>query len=250
MKVSFFGGSNSFFISDIEIVASKKRAIYYGLSTIGYIIGNVLLPFAAWGIPYWRNFLRVVYTPAFLFFSFIYLLDESPRWLLTRGKKEEAIKILEKIADENKIKLDKDMLDKLPCGENYIKIGFLTLLKMTFKSRTLLKRCMICLVWWVASTFVNYGTLINVVSIPGDKYVNFALISMIELPGSFILIYVLTKYKRRNPLIGSFFAGAVFCIAQPFLPQGMFNFNLFVLCILYLSYLFNTLIFILGILIF
>lgn len=194
--------------------------MYYGLSTIGYIIGNVLLPFVAWGVPYWRTLLQVVYAPAFLFFSFIFLIDESPRWLLIKGQKEDAILILEKIAKANKIKLDRDMLDKLPCGEKDKKIGFFTLLKMTFSSRTLLKRCLICLVWWVASTFVNYGTFINAVTIPGDKYVNFALISIIELPASFILIYVLAKFKRRNPLMISFFAGALFCIVQPFFPLG------------------------------
>lgn len=210
--------------TDIEIVATKKRVIYYNLCAIGYVMGSVLLPLAAWSVPYWRNYLRAIYAPALLFFFYTYLIDESPRWLLTKGKRDEAVAIVQKVADENKVKLDHGALDKLLAVEREEKgVDLVSLLKMTFGSQALLKRFLICIVWWTTSTFVGYGLMINAVSLQGNKYVNYALVSIIDLPGNFLIMYILTNYKRRNPLIVSFFCGAILCFVQPFLPNSKYE---------------------------
>lgn len=194
--------------------------IYHFLCNIGAFVGGVLLPLTAWGVSYWRNLLRVIYSPAFLFSTYYFLIDESPRWLLTKGKKDKAIAILEKMGHKNKVKLDKNALDKLLAEDKDNNIGFVSLLKMTFQSSILLKRCMVCVIWWTSSTFVYHGMMINSVSLQGNKYINFGLTQLVLLAGSFMIMFVLHNYKRRNPLICSFFAGALLCFVQPFLPTG------------------------------
>lgn len=199
---------------------------FYVLCSIGYCLGSIILPFAAWAVPYWRNFLRVIYAPALLFFFYIFLIDESPRWLLIKGRKEKAIDILKKAADKNKIDLDNDTLQNLHCEEDK-RIGFFELLKITFKSKTMLKRCFVCIVWWTTCTFVNYGLLINSVSLRGNKYLNFAIMSSIDIPVLFIVMYVMMHYKRKISLITTFMLGAVLCLVQPFTPTS--KYHLFIL---------------------
>ncbi|KAG6447798.1 hypothetical protein O3G_MSEX005178 [Manduca sexta] len=206
------------FVLSIEFVATKKRVPYSILCGLGYCLGGVLLPLAAWGIGYWRNVLRVIYAPALLFLLYIYVIDESPRWLLTKGKKEKAIEILQKAADKNKLEINKGVLENLYCEEDK-GIGFINLLKITFGSRTLLCRCLICIVWWSSSTFVNYGMMINSVSLQGNKYINYALLSLVDVPACFIVMYILIYFKRKIPLILSFILGAILCLVQPFLPD-------------------------------
>ncbi|XP_063823885.1 solute carrier family 22 member 3-like [Ostrinia nubilalis] len=208
------------FILTIEIVPTKKRALFYILCCFGYTLGGILLPAAAWLVPYWRNFLRVIYSPALFFFLYLYFMDESPRWLLTKGKKDEAVAILQKAANMNKIKLEKSTLEKITCEETK-GISFLNLLKITFSSKTLTKRCLICIVWWTTSTFVNFGMTINSVSLQGNKYINYMIVQGVDVIGNLMIIYVLKHFKRKMPLIASFMIGAVLCVSQPFVPTSL-----------------------------
>ncbi|KAL0839253.1 hypothetical protein ABMA28_016015 [Loxostege sticticalis] len=208
------------FILTIEIVSTNKRALFYVLCSFGYTFGGIMLPSAAWLVPYWRTFLRVIYSPALFFFLYLYFIDESPRWLLTKGKKDQAVAILQKAAKMNKMDIDKGTLEKLTCEETK-DISFMQLLKITFSSKTLTKRCLICIVWWTTSTFVNFGMTINSVSLQGNKYINYMLISVVDIPGNFVIIYILNHYKRKLPLIATFVAGAALCLSQPFVPKSL-----------------------------
>lgn len=174
----------------------------------------------AWLLPYWRNYLRVLYSPALLFFFYFFLIDESPRWLLSKGKKSQAIKVIENMAKKNKVKMEENELENLVCeADKKEDIKFLAVLKNTLSSRTLIQRFLVCIVWWMTSTFVNYGMSITSVLLEGDKYVNYALVAVTEVPGNFLAMYVLMNYRRKYPLIASFFIAGLFCIGQPFLPN-------------------------------
>lgn len=189
------------------------------LCGIGYCVGGVLKALVAWLVPDWRNYLRALYAPALLFFFYIYAIDESPRWLLIKGKKEKAVAIIDKISKKNKVKVDQRVLDNLVSDtdkEENVKFG--KVLKSTFTSTALFKRFIVCVIWWTTSTFVNYGMTITSVSLEGNKYLNYALVTIAELPGCFIAMYVLMKFKRKFPLIASFLLAGLFCMGQPFLP--------------------------------
>ncbi|XP_068627759.1 solute carrier family 22 member 1-like [Battus philenor] len=204
----------------MEIVSTKQRLKFILMCTIGYTFGGFALAIAAGSIPYWRTLLQAIYTPALLFYFYKYFLDESPRWLLIQGRKEDAVKILERAAKENRVKLDKNINEKLSCDTEESG-DFLKIIKITFKSKTLCVRFFVCLIWWTASTFVHYGLTINSVSLQGNKYVNFALISVFDLPGLFVITLILIYCKRKVPLIFCFFAAATLCFTQPFLPKGL-----------------------------
>lgn len=213
--------SNFFLFTDVEIVTTTKRVPYYMLCGIGYCVGGILKAMIAWLVPDWRNFLRAIYAPALLFFLYIYVIDESPRWLLIKGKKDKAIAVIDKISKKNNVKVDQKMLDNLVCDtDKEENVEFGKVLKSTFTSSALFKRFIVCVIWWMTSTFVNYGMTITSVSLEGNKYLNYALVTITELPGCFIAWYVLMKYRRKLPLIASFFLAGVFCVGQPFLPTS------------------------------
>ncbi|MFC2090051.1 sugar porter family MFS transporter [Bacteroidota bacterium] len=52
----------------------------------------------------WRWMLSLEAIPAILYFSFLFLVPESPRWLAAKGEGEKAVKILSKFEDEQKVK--------------------------------------------------------------------------------------------------------------------------------------------------
>ncbi|XP_037967675.2 organic cation/carnitine transporter 4 isoform X2 [Plutella xylostella] len=130
------------FMLAVEIVSVRDRAKYYMVTQLGFQIGNFMLVLVAWLFPYYRTLLRVIYAPLLLFILYAYFIDESPRWLLTKEKKKEAVSILEKAAKKNNIILDKSWLENLTCEkeDKSGQIGYLALLKTTFSSKVLLQR--------------------------------------------------------------------------------------------------------------
>ncbi len=85
-----------------EIAPAKERgrlvALYQFSIVFGVLIAflsNYLLRDA--GVNAWRWMLGVETVPAFVYCLVIFLVPKSPRWLLTRGLKEEAMGVLKRI---------------------------------------------------------------------------------------------------------------------------------------------------------
>ncbi|CAB3251276.1 unnamed protein product [Arctia plantaginis] len=211
------------FMLSIEIVEKKRVVLFQMILLNCYTCGLIVMPFIAYMVPYWRSFLRVIYAPTLLILAYAFFLDESIRWLYSKGKKDRAVKLIQKIAKRNNVELDKRQLDRLDYFDEETKRGQvsdrLVLLK-TFKSKIMMKRFVICMVWWFTITLINYGMMISSVLIAGNKYVNFALLMLMDIPSNVFYWLVLSKYKRKLPLLMAFFVGGVFCISQPFVPKA------------------------------
>jgi len=52
----------------------------------------------------WRWMLGVISIPSIIFFGLIFFIPDSPRWLVLKGKKEEAKSVLQKIRSKNPLK--------------------------------------------------------------------------------------------------------------------------------------------------
>ncbi|KAI8432142.1 hypothetical protein MSG28_004620 [Choristoneura fumiferana] len=203
----------------IELVATKSRVKYTTACKIGLSIGGIIFPLMYWLISYWRTFLKTLYAPPLLFICAIYYLDESPRWLLSKGNTEAAVKIIDNASKMNKIEI-KENLAMLSYEED-ASLDFKTVLVATLKSRTLLKTFFACVTWWITSTFVSHGLSINSVFLKGNKFINYALASVVEIPGNIFAAYLMDKFNRKLPLIFSFVACAVLCAVQPFIPNDL-----------------------------
>lgn len=109
-----------------------------------YTGGLLLMPFLAWMFPYWRHFLRIIYAPTLIIVTYSFFLDESIRWLFSKGKREEGIKLIKKAAKRNGVTIDKAILNKLEYIEEDEEPKELkserVLLMKTFKSRILMRR--------------------------------------------------------------------------------------------------------------
>lgn len=68
-----------------------------------YAVGYMVLPLFAYHIPNWRYLTFVTGFVGFLSFPLLLLVVESPRWLMLKGRKEEAISVLKKIVKINKV---------------------------------------------------------------------------------------------------------------------------------------------------
>ncbi|KAL4704862.1 hypothetical protein ACJJTC_019440 [Scirpophaga incertulas] len=209
------------FMLSIEIVEKKRSVLFQMILLNCYTAGLIIMPFVAWALPYWRYFLRAIYAPTLLILTYSLYLDESIRWLFSKGKRDKGIKLIEKIANKNKVELDKVMLSKLEYADQDTTKDYddRKLLMKTFKSRIMMQRFLVCVVWWFTITLINYGMMISSVFIDGNKYINFALLMLMDIPSNVFYWLALSKYKRKLPLVVSFLIGGIFCVTQPFVPR-------------------------------
>jgi SP family xylose:H+ symportor-like MFS transporter len=91
-----------------EIAPPKRRGALVGNYQLAIVIGIVVVYFvnyfialqgdAHWNLNIgWRWMFGSEIIPSILFLIFIFLIPESPRWLLQKGKSEQAAAVLEKI---------------------------------------------------------------------------------------------------------------------------------------------------------
>jgi len=87
-------------------------------------------------------------------------------------------------------------------------------------SSVILIRLLVCSFCWLTNTFVYYGLSLNSVAFAGDKYVNFMLVAVVEIP-AYCLTWLLTDHIGRKPtLSGAFLLSGAFCLAIQFVPAG------------------------------
>eukprot|EP00057_Strongylocentrotus_purpuratus_P028000 XP_011682474.1 PREDICTED: organic cation transporter protein [Strongylocentrotus purpuratus] len=93
------------FIIGTEFVGPSKRVIAGIVIMIFFSIGYMLLALFAYFIREWWILQLAITAPIFIMFAFFPFLPESVRWLISKGRTEEATRIIKKAADVNKAKL-------------------------------------------------------------------------------------------------------------------------------------------------
>lgn len=127
------------FLLATEMVGIKERNLPNGLMHAGYGVGLALQAFLAYLVRDWRHFNLLITLPNIFFVLYLWYwfqkltsvssnyaifspsiattkcyndyrwMPESPRWLVARGRTDDADKILEKIAKQNKQTFHKEM---------------------------------------------------------------------------------------------------------------------------------------------
>ncbi|XP_049872919.1 organic cation transporter protein-like [Pectinophora gossypiella] len=201
------------FVLALEMVGPKMRVLCGSILSCAFAMGQVCLALLAWAVPYWRHLTRIIYGPCFFFIFYYFLVEESIRWLIIKGKKEKATEILLKVAQFNKKHISRETIDRLvnidPSVTHVGGVKKLSLVCKVLHSRILMQRVLICSFVWITTTFTYYGLSINSVSLAGNMYINYILTSLVEIPGYIVSVYVLDRFGRKVPIIVSlFFCGA------------------------------------------
>jgi putative MFS transporter len=178
-----------------------------------------------WVVPHWGwQWMFVIgAVPAFLAIPLRVILPESPRWLASQGRFEEADRALASI-EAIAVREGKEPAplpaDLPPVAEVKPRIG--DLFKGIYRRRTIS-------VWfiWIGAYFVSYGLNAwapslyrTVYHLPVETSLEFGLItSAVGLCASALTIYLIEAWGRRPMLIMSFSGCCIFLLSFAFLPQ-------------------------------
>ncbi|XP_018796962.1 PREDICTED: organic cation transporter protein isoform X2 [Bactrocera latifrons] len=232
------------FIIGVEMVGPSMREMSSIVLNYFYAVGEALVGATAWLLQDWQLIQYALSVPPLFFIAYYWFVPESVRWLLARNEREKAGVIIKRAAAINRRELSLQLLasfktencvppptptkatdgdaDSEKMRENGVggKNEIWRAVCDIFKSKTLLIRYAIMLYIWAINAVVFYGLSLNSTNLSGNKYLNFVLVCLIEIPGYTLAWICLRKLGRRCALSGSLFLCAATCIAGGYITKG------------------------------
>ncbi|XP_045769445.1 organic cation transporter protein-like [Maniola jurtina] len=216
----------------MELVGPKHRVAAGAALSTCLSSGHFLLGVIAWGVPNWKNLILILYVPQLLFVSYYWLMSESVRWNMTKGRYKEVESFLKKVARVNKRELTEKFQqelketvnteEKLKAREEEYKKKEPWLIVAVFQNKEILKRCCIAPIWWIAVTLIYFGMAINSVNMSGNRYLNLMLVAASDIPGYWVAVLLMDRIGRKPVLIGAFWTCAACQLVYIFLPKYMY----------------------------
>ncbi|XP_033637976.1 organic cation transporter protein-like [Asterias rubens] len=223
------------FIMVIEMFPPECRTLIGSLNNMFWGVGVITVTPFAYIFRNWRHMQLAISIPCLVAIPLWFILDDSIRWLISKGRINEATNILNKMARWNSVEpppggflLAEDAeeenialkeIDKSEVAAPSIKEKkSITYLDVLRSPRLLLNTVIIYFSWFV-SMMTYYGASLNSAHLVGSKYANFFFLGLAEIPAFFIIHFTMTWWGRR-PSMGLFFVvSGLTSIATAFIPM-------------------------------
>uniref|UniRef100_H2ZBB3 Major facilitator superfamily (MFS) profile domain-containing protein n=1 Tax=Ciona savignyi TaxID=51511 RepID=H2ZBB3_CIOSA len=184
----------SAFVIGAEFTTPNRRNLISISSFISFSVGYMIGPLAAYFVPNWRWLMRLHGLIGILYIPMYWLIPESPRWLLSHGKREEAMTILGEVARINGYYRSTNFQELDVTKDEVTEKGLLFhVLTVIRNSRTLI----MVLIISVAIVIVYFGISLSVDTLSGNIFINCFLMGLIEIPG-LIAAFMGVKYCSRS----------------------------------------------------
>ncbi|XP_034562540.1 solute carrier family 22 member 13-like [Notolabrus celidotus] len=224
MVLKFFSGTSSVVISMLSSVMAlewtdpSKATFCMKLVISFFAVGLMLLSGIAYFIRNWRILQLVLFSPLLLTVGFLYwCLPESARWLTTQGRKEEALKVLERAARVNKRKVPKDLIDTLVIEGSSERRNMLDIFRIPY----LRKRTMIMGFNWFSASLLYYGLSLNVGGFGLNIYLTQFIFGFVEIPANMSALALQQLFGRKICQTGFLILGGVVCLVILAIPNDL-----------------------------
>jgi len=209
----------------LELVGPNKRTVITTIGCIFWVMGCLLIALLAYLIRDWQYLQLATAIPGALFLIFWKYLPESPRWLLSVGRKDEAIMIIRKMAKVNGVQTI-DLTKLLSDEESGARNGGGKIMDL-FRYKTIRYRLILCTYIIFANSFVYYGLSLNSGNLVGGVYLNFFLLSLLEIPATLLCLLV-DKIGRKRLVMGPMIIGGFIMAIAVFIPR---DYNIIITCL-------------------
>ncbi|XP_068135655.1 solute carrier family 22 member 2 [Hyperolius riggenbachi] len=202
-----------------EYVGLDHRRTVGIVYQVAFTVGLLVFAGVAYILPNWRWLQLAVTLPNFVFLTYYWCVPESPRWLLSQNRKDEAKVIIEQIAKKNK-KPVPDTLQNLT-GDKVTDDKQVPSFADLVRTPQIRKHTLILMYIWFTCAVVYQGLIMHMGSTGENIYLDFFISAMVEFPSAFIIIVTVDRIGRRYPWsVGCFITGLASLITA-FIPEGL-----------------------------
>ncbi|NWR60362.1 S22AD protein, partial [Bucorvus abyssinicus] len=194
-------------------VSSRPKAVL--ISHCFFATGQMILAGVSYGIRNWRLLEIAGSAPIFALFFYIWVLPESARWLVTKGRIEEAKEVLQKAASINKHTIPPALLEQLKAEKQTQSGSILDL----FRKKHLRKVTLIMSCAWFVNSLVYYGLSLNVTGFGLDIYLTQLAFGAVEIPGRVCCIFLLQWFGRKKTQAVFLLLSGLVCLVITGIPE-------------------------------
>ncbi|XP_074659360.1 organic cation transporter protein-like [Tubulanus polymorphus] len=244
------------FTLNAELFPSDKRSFAASYQFFWYSIWLSVLSLVGYLLTDWRHVILLVGCSCYLSIIAVWLLEESVPWLVANGRGKQAVAILEKAAKRNRATLPSNVIDdvimaasrdanqpedgqkrrlaglknitavlKLKCActkQGDADIGVLDILKHP-KLRIW---SLLMLFVWMNTNIVYYGLSFSSTAFVGNRFVNFFLTAVVEIPAYIFLKFSIEKFGRRYCVLSCYILTGLFVLISNCSPRHVNGMNL------------------------
>uniref|UniRef100_A0A674GXU3 Major facilitator superfamily (MFS) profile domain-containing protein n=2 Tax=Taeniopygia guttata TaxID=59729 RepID=A0A674GXU3_TAEGU len=210
------------FVLGTEILGKSVRVLFCTLGVcIFYAFGYMLLPLFAFFIRDWRMLLLALTLPGLLCIPLWWVIPESPRWLISQGRFQEAEDIIRKAAKTNGITAPDVIFDPSELQDvNSQKQQTYTILDL-MRTRNILTITIMSVLLWMIISVGYFGLSLDTPNLHGDVYVNCFLSAVIEVPAYIISWLLLRNLPRRYSMAAALFLGGCVLLFIQLVPSHL-----------------------------
>ncbi|KAJ1296852.1 hypothetical protein BS78_01G334000 [Paspalum vaginatum] len=213
-----------------ELVGKRCRNTVSVAAFFCFAVGFLSLPALAYAFrdASWRNMYFWTSVPCLCYSVLVYfLVQESPRWLLVRGRKQEAVEALQQIISLNGRSCTTASLSLLDaCHLHEDKAGatseggvFATLRAM-WERRWAFRRLAAIMAASFGVGMVYFGMPLNVGSLGSNLYLSVTFNALAELPSAVLAWLLIGRTNRRSSVIALTVAAGACSLACVAIPRG------------------------------
>ncbi|XP_018532450.1 dual specificity mitogen-activated protein kinase kinase 2b isoform X1 [Lates calcarifer] len=194
-----------------EILSQSARVSFTLLChSLGFGFGYALLPLFAYFIRGWRMLLVATAIPGFLFIPTWWLIPESPRWLLQKGRVEEAELVIRNAAKMNRVPVPEVIFEAGECLElmqNKCEEPQTYTYMDLIRTRNMRNITVLSVFIWMSTAIVFYGLSLNTSNLNGNVYLNCFISGAFDIV-SYVASWLLINRAPRPTLL---FSTLMFC---------------------------------------
>lgn len=206
------------YVIAMEMVGPSYRLFAGVACQLFFSTGFMLTAAFAYFIREWRWLQIALTLPGLLFMCYHWIIPESARWLLSKGRKDEAITVIEKAAKVNNVNIPQDVYDNLIDETAEKKADAGADKKSTEKTPSvfdlvrypnLRRKTLVIFFDWFVNSGVYYGLSWNTNNLGGNVFINVLISGAVEFPAYTFLLLTLNRWGRRTILCGCMMAAGV-----------------------------------------
>lgn len=212
-----------------ELVGKRWRETVSVAGFIFFTVGFLSLPALGYTLreASWRNMYLWTSVPSLCYSVLLYFLaQESPRWLLVRGRKQDAMETLRQIASLNGNSITSSFSMLHACnmqeddGAGGGAGGVFSTMRSMWERPWALRRLAAIMTASFGVGMVYYGMPLNVGSLGTNLYLSVTYNALAELPSAILSLIFIGRVNRRSSVVALTVAAGAFSLACVVIPEG------------------------------
>ncbi|XP_066956465.1 beta-alanine transporter-like [Macrobrachium rosenbergii] len=216
-------------ISALEQVRDSRRGMVTSISSVFFSLGQCTMALLSWLTAHWVTLGLLTSLPCLLAVVYLRVIEESPRWLVSRGKLNEAAKVIRRIARMNDLRpTHEDILAKLRkdttndeeeakdepschfCGvARYPHLAFrraflsvlstfCSVVKFVGHYPSISCRTALLTVCWTVNQTIYFSIFMKYSLVFKNPFLGFFFTSVVEVPANLLVPLLLKRVGRRS----------------------------------------------------